>query len=1157
MPTARPEPIVRSLTLFPHLSEAGRGRALTAEIASEAGFPEERVFDIIVACSEAIANAIEHAPIKGEVQVRTVLHADRLEVEVQGPGEFQAPDRLKGRETRGLGLPLMAKLSDHVALFSGPKGGTFVGLTFYLPGRRVPGEDPVPPSIRELIEENELTAAITQIAPVGLYVLDPDLRFRWTNPAYLEFLEEPYRSRSLEGVFLGDAVPGSKDGGSLDILRRVSETGESEYFPEYEYSGFARGTTYWRWQILPLREERPGPPFDVLVVISEVTEQVAQRRQVEALGREAVDRAEWLTRLIDSMTDEVWTADREGRITLANPSASAEFGIGGAEHRSVEDVAGQLEVYRGDMTPRPREEAPPLRALAGEVIHGEEEIVRTPRTGELRTRAVNAAPIQGGDGAIIGSVSVVRDMTEHKRAEKALRESQGELSFALELNDALRQLDDPKEIQATAAGLLGERLGADRVFYGDIVVDDLVETLVIETDYHPPGITSLTGRFPFKEFSSTDYGNYRAGRTVSSSNVFTDERSESQRNVCRAANTAAFVGVPLVKSGELVSVLGVLQRQPRNWTAQEIRLAELTVDRTWQAIQRGRAEAALRESENKYRGLFDSLDQGFFVIDVIFDENDRPVDLHYVEANAAATRILGRDWTGKRLSEIGEGYEEYWFEIFGQVALTGECVREERYAAPEDKWWDFYVFKLGGPESRRIGNTFLDVTERKRAEEALHESENKYRTLFDSIDQGYSIIEVIFDADGRPVNYRFQEVNQAFERQTGIENAVGRLMRDIAPQHEQYWFDIYGEVARTGKPVRFENAADALGHYYDVCAFRVNEPEQHHVAVLFTDISAQRQASAALSESEERHRLLAEENERLYRQQLDIAENLQFALLNIPSEIGPWRIGHLYRSATEAARVGGDFYDVFPVKGGMTAVLIGDVSGHGIQAARTATLVKDVVHAFTHQSIRTQEVLKRSNLLLIEKDLPGFVTLFLGILDAEAGILRYSSAGHPDMMLRRASGEILLLGSGTSPLGIYADASWKPKKLELETNDLLLLYTDGVLEARRDGEMFGEKRLEQLLKRKQVTPERLPRLILEKVLDHSGGKLQDDVAVLSLLLADNGNGGSARKKEPFAQHEPGSGHLPAEIGLQIGTLGPSDPELNRGHFSIGEAHALK
>jgi PAS domain S-box-containing protein len=162
-----------------------------------------------------------------------------------------------------------------------------------------------------------------------------------------------------------------------------------------------------------------------------------------------------------------------------------------------------------------------------------------------------------------------------------------------------------------------------------------------------------------------------------------------------------------------------------------------------------------------------------------------------------------------------------------------------------------------------------------------------------------------------------------------------------------------------------------------------------------TDISERGQMEEALRDAEARYRKLADENERLYRQQLDIAENLQAAFLHIPSELGPVRLGHLYRSATEAARVGGDFYDVFQVKDNKIAVLMGDVAGHGIAAARAATLVKDVVHAFIHQSLRTHEVLGRTNRLLIEKNLPGYVTLFLGVLDTKTGELRYSSGGAP------------------------------------------------------------------------------------------------------------------------------------------------------------------
>ena len=123
--------------------------------------------------------------------------------------------------------------------------------------------------------------------------------------------------------------------------------------------------------------------------------------------------------------------------------------------------------------------------------------------------------------------------------------------------------------------------------------------------------------------------------------------------------------------------------------------------------------------------------------------------------------------------------------------------------------------------------------------------------MFEAIDAGFCIIELLFAADGTPIDYRFLEVNPAFARQSGLTDAVGRRMRELVPEHEQHWFDVYGRVAITGEPTRLENGSAALGRWWDVHAFRVGEPMQRRVAVLFNDISARRQAELALRELNE------------------------------------------------------------------------------------------------------------------------------------------------------------------------------------------------------------------------------------------------------------------------------------------------------------------
>ena len=129
------------------------------------------------------------------------------------------------------------------------------------------------------------------------------------------------------------------------------------------------------------------------------------------------------------------------------------------------------------------------------------------------------------------------------------------------------------------------------------------------------------------------------------------------------------------------------------------------------------------------------------------------------------------------------------------------------------------------------------------------DSPAKYRTLLECIDEGFCVIQVLFDAQGAAVDYLFVETNRAFDQQTGLKDAVGRTMRSFAPEHEEHWFRIYGEVAKTGAPVRFEAPAVALGRHYDVNAFRVGRPEQNLVAVLFNDVTQRMELAQAIEDN--------------------------------------------------------------------------------------------------------------------------------------------------------------------------------------------------------------------------------------------------------------------------------------------------------------------
>lgn len=139
----------------------------------------------------------------------------------------------------------------------------------------------------------------------------------------------------------------------------------------------------------------------------------------------------------------------------------------------------------------------------------------------------------------------------------------------------------------------------------------------------------------------------------------------------------------------------------------------------------------------------------------------------------------------------------------------------------------------------------MDATELKRREGVVREE--VYQTLFNSMDQGYCVIEVLFDADGHAEDYRFLDVNPAFEKHTGLKEATGKRIRELAPDHESHWFETYGKVALTGEPVRFVNEAKALDdRWFDVYAFRLGDPQDRRIAVLFSDITERTRTEIAL-----------------------------------------------------------------------------------------------------------------------------------------------------------------------------------------------------------------------------------------------------------------------------------------------------------------------
>jgi two-component system CheB/CheR fusion protein len=191
-------------------------------------------------------------------------------------------------------------------------------------------------------------------------------------------------------------------------------------------------------------------------------------------------------------------------------------------------------------------------------------------------------------------------------------------------------------------------------------------------------------------------------------------------------------------------------------------------------------------------------------------------------------------------------------EIVAQIEREGHFTGEVTQIARDGRRMPSLCRWVLDRETDSILTTYTDLTEFREMQSAIRAGEERYRTLFNSIDEGFCIIEMLFDEHGRPHDYIFLEANPAFEMQSGLVGAVGQRMRTLAPQHEDHWFETYGAVAVTGNAVRFEAESHELHRWFNVYAIRLGGPESRRVGVLFTDVTERRQNDLSLHEAQAR-----------------------------------------------------------------------------------------------------------------------------------------------------------------------------------------------------------------------------------------------------------------------------------------------------------------
>jgi GAF domain-containing protein len=260
---------------------------------------------------------------------------------------------------------------------------------------------------------------------------------------------------------------------------------------------------------------------------------------------------------------------------------------------------------------------------------------------------------------------------------------------------------------------------------------------------------------------------------------------------------------------------------------------------------------------------------------------------------------------------------------------------------------------------------------------------------------------------------------------------------------------------------------------------------------------------------------VTQENARLYHAQRNVADHLQEALLTLPDRVAGVDFATYYQAAAQEARVGGDFFDLFDVDDRRVAFVVGDVSGKGLTAASLTALAKSALRAHLMEDADPGSVLTKTGRLIHRfTSAETFLTVFLGILDVHTGELRFSNAGHPPAVIGSADGARLV--EGVNPvLGAFDGVRYTTHVLTLGAREPLLLYTDGIIEARRDGELFGEERLLAVMdEAAELDLDKVLALVMSDTLAFTNHHLRDDVALLVLRRTVGDAGEPGRSDQP-------------------------------------------
>lgn len=279
------------------------------------------------------------------------------------------------------------------------------------------------------------------------------------------------------------------------------------------------------------------------------------------------------------------------------------------------------------------------------------------------------------------------------------------------------------------------------------------------------------------------------------------------------------------------------------------------------------AEHSSDTDDSLFSAAFGALPDAACIFEPIGVPGEGVADWRYLAINPALRAMFGtEDLTGQALGQHFPKMAAHWSADLERVILgkTPEVLVREGAQSP-------VVYEVVLTPLRYTGRSAImarirDITGEHQAREKRREADARYKLLFDAIDEGFCIIEVVFDADNRPVDYLFIEGNDAFLDQSGLIDPVGKTMRSLQPDIEDKWIATYGRIAMSGVAERFESESEAMNRWFDVYAFPIGETAPYLLGILFEDIGKRKEMELALRHSENRlHSLIEASSDLIFR----------------------------------------------------------------------------------------------------------------------------------------------------------------------------------------------------------------------------------------------------------------------------------------------------